>query len=210
MPDDPGLGTRNKPDNVKFANLCKAFKIHHDQVEKTYGPIGLLLGLKAHSLQAQLLPQFTSPIYPNMGVYSSPLCVKKFFVGVMNTDTDHTNEDVFANKITLTGIRKFLDSELDFHIEDPKCKNCQVSNECKFCKYLSKPTSLTELVEAEKLENSVKIEEENNKKKFTVNYQFKDNFDPKITYAPHLANKEAALKSSTHLLKKTQERKPSR
>ena len=112
--------SERQTDSVKFTNLCKAFKIHHDQVEKTYGPIGLFLGLKAHSLQAQLLPQFTSPIYPNMGVYSSPLCVKKFFVGVMNTDTDHTNEDVFANKITLTGIRKFLDSELDFHIEDSK------------------------------------------------------------------------------------------
>ena len=168
VPDDPGLGTRNKPDNVKFANLCKAFKIHHNQVEITYSPIRLLLDLKAHSLQAQLLPQFTSPIYPNMGVYSSPLCVKKFFVWVINTDTNDTNEDFFANKIPLTGIRKFLDSEWDFHIGDPKCKNCQVSSECKFCKYLSKPTSLTELVEAEKLANFVKIEDENNKNKLSL------------------------------------------
>ena len=136
-------------------------------------------------------------------MYNSPLTSKKFFVGVLDTEVNCFN--VVANKTTLTGTKTFLDIERRLTIDDPKCRDCSKVNDCRLCKNIRKPASITELLEGEKLENSIHVipnSESPPNKKILVEYQFKEDIKPEEIYPPLDVNKSPAKKASMNLYNK--------
>ena len=197
------IGFKPEIDQQRFKRLCKSFNIEERFMDQTHGQVEIIIGLKAQSLQAYKLVKFDSDLYPEVGIYTSVLTKKHFFVGCLDTTKDDLNVD--CNKITVTTFKKFIEAEEAIQIEDPKCFSCSKVADCKNCKNLKKPASISELVEGSKMIEKVEVEDNptgDGTKIVVIDYAFKDDIDPKDIYPPVLANKEMAKKASLNLRKK--------
>ena len=199
------IGFKPKIENVRYERLCSAFNIPIKSIDSGHGEVTMLIGVKAQSIQASKVANFTSEKYPEVGVYSSPLLKKYIFVGCAETcDQTDSDDEMDINKISLHEFKNFIDCEEQVVIQDVKCEACSKTGGCRQCKDMKNPVSLKELHEAELMKKDIHVCDVTGEKKryFKASYTPKEGIDFAKIYDVRLSNEKMARNSSLNLRKK--------
>ena len=75
------IGFKQSIETIRFNRLCNAFGLKPSEVDNSHGECDILLGLKCQSLMAFKVAEFQSDVFPEVGIYQSPILEKLMFVG---------------------------------------------------------------------------------------------------------------------------------
>ena len=118
------------------------------EVDNSHGECDILLGLKCQSLMAFKVAEFQSDIFPEVGIYQSPILEKLMFVGsshqaepAVNLSTATSSN--FRCETSDNQLRDYLAREEQISINDILCENClKPSIDCANCKTARNQTCL--------------------------------------------------------------------
>ena len=207
------IGFKQSIETIRFNRLCSAFGLKPSEVDNSHGECDILLGLKCQSLMAFKVAEFQSDIFPEVGIYQSPILEKLMFVGsshqaepAVNLSTATSSN--FRCETSDNQLRDYLAREEQININDILCENClKPSLDCANCKAARNQTNLQELEEDERIRNALQIRQVVDqdgvvRKEFVIEYPIKEGVNINQLYTINNSNRSAAIKSSCNLRRK--------
>ena len=161
------IGFKPKILSQRFERLFHAFGLNPEQVESSCGKCELLIGVKNQSVQVAKIANFKSSLYPEVGIYQSPLLSKLIFVGAdsrvdatvnLCSETSVFKTSVFNCQSMDLKIHNFLEAEKTLPLQDVLCDTYEKNKDCTSCKAAKRESIFQEMAEEDMIKSALQLE----------------------------------------------------